>query len=144
MKSVLRGAAMLEFENIKRLYLKDICYIPDMHVNLLSLTTLQEEGFSNARLPGKTLGLTGVKNEVVFETKKRYNVNYVTATIVDMLKTITGELAFGYSGLTVPESKLWHGRFGYIVHSRVQPTVELLCGKQISLKYDFCSACING
>ncbi|GKB03600.1 retrotransposon protein, putative, ty1-copia subclass [Tanacetum coccineum] len=112
-------------------------YIPELKRNLISLGTLEKEGYTVKMQSGKIKVING--SRVILSGTRRTNCIY----------SLDGHAVVGELNASVEEkdslAQVWHKRLGHISEAELQVLEKQgLFGKKILGKLDFCEHCVLG
>ncbi|GJW81785.1 retrotransposon protein, putative, ty1-copia subclass [Tanacetum coccineum] len=131
------GKVRLQLKDGSSFVLHNVRYIPELKRNLISLGTLEKEGFTVKMQSGKVKVING--SRVVLSGTRRDNCVY----------SLDGHAMAGELNASVEEkdslAQVWHKRLGHISEAGLQVLEKQgLFGKESLGKLDFCENCVLG
>ncbi|GJY91424.1 retrotransposon protein, putative, ty1-copia subclass [Tanacetum coccineum] len=131
------GKVRVQLRDGSSFVLNNVRYIPELKRNLISLGTLEKEGFTVKMQSGKVKVING--SRVVLSGTRRDNCVY----------SLDGHAMAGELNASVEEkdslAQVWHKRLGHISEAGLQVLEKQgLFGKESLGKLDFCENCVLG
>ncbi|GJZ22327.1 retrovirus-related pol polyprotein from transposon TNT 1-94 [Tanacetum coccineum] len=131
------GKVRVQLRDGSSFVLNNVRYIPELKRNLISLGTLEKEGFTVKMQSGKVKVING--SRVVLSGTRRDNCVY----------SLDGHAMAGELNASVEEkdslAQVWHKRLGHISEAGLQVLEKQgLFGKKSLGKLDFCENCVLG
>ncbi|GJW81958.1 retrotransposon protein, putative, ty1-copia subclass [Tanacetum coccineum] len=131
------GKVRVQLRDGSSFVLNNVRYIPELKRNLISLGTLEKEGFTVKMQSGKVKVING--SRVVLSGTRRDNCVY----------SLDGHAMAGELNASVVEkdslAQVWHKRLGHISEAGLQVLEKQgLFGKKSLGKLDFCENCVLG
>ncbi|GJW00834.1 retrotransposon protein, putative, ty1-copia subclass [Tanacetum coccineum] len=131
------GKVRVQLKDGSSFVLHNVRYIPELKRNLISLGTLEKEGFTVKLQSGKVKVING--SRVVLSGIRRDNCVY----------SLDGHAMAGELNASVEEkdslAQVWHKRLGHISEAGLQVLEKQgLFGKKSLGKLDFCENCVLG
>ncbi|GJW05065.1 retrovirus-related pol polyprotein from transposon TNT 1-94 [Tanacetum coccineum] len=131
------GKVRLQLRDGSSFVLNNVRYIPELKRNLISLGTLEKEGYTVKMQSGKVKVING--SRVILSGIRRDNCVY----------SLDGHAMAGELNASVEEkdslAQVWHKRLGHINEAGLQVLEKQgLFGKESLGKLDFCENCVLG
>ncbi|KAK9065390.1 hypothetical protein SSX86_016773 [Deinandra increscens subsp. villosa] len=131
------GSVVLKLQNGSRFTLENVRYIPSLKRNLLSLGTLERDGFNVSLKEGKARVIKG-SMIVLTGTRKQNNIYILNGNVEKsdvVLITEEGN----------KQALLWHKRLGHISsQGLIELNKKKVLGNLVSCEVQFCEHCIMG
>ena len=131
------GKVRVQLKDGSSFVLNNVRYIPELKRNLISLGTLEKEGYTVKLQSGKIKVING--SRVILSGTRRDNCVY----------SLDGHAVAGELNASVEEkdslAQVWHKRLGHISEAGLQVLEKQeLFGKKSLGKLDFCENCVLG
>ena len=137
----IRGYIKLKEKHFP-LLLADVCYIPTLRVNLISINDLMKCGFDVHFKNGTTL--INHDNSIVGQSHQRDGLHEIKLLVENTGVSPQLLVTTRSQKIQNPEPERWHQRLGYLGGNAFKTLMKSL-NKDLSLPNDFrCTACIEG